>query len=459
MTTTEKISELVAKASEELSVAQKRAKSLFDEGSFVEIGGLKNSAGVVTGYGTIDGYLAYVYSQNGPVSVAHAKKIAKIYEMALKMGAPVIGLLDSKGVKLEEGVDAFEAYGMIFSNQASASGVVPQISVIFGDCLATSAVIPMLSDFVIMTEENSRMFMASPSTFEGLDGKATSYAQLGGGKSLGEKSNFIDVVCKNDEEALKKAKELIKLLPANNLEEAVEISRDDLNREDKNLNAIVADDEEAVIDVKAVIKSIVDNGSFFETKENFALDIITGLAKFGGATVGIIANNGNLSVDGCEKAALFVNICDCFNIPLLTLTDIANYDDNVEAEQKGILKNSAKLLYAFKNATVPKVNLIMRNAIGNGYMVMNSKHIGCDIVYAWPTAKVALMQKKAAINIMGISADAFENDANPYNVMEKGYIDDIIVPEYTRKRIIAAFEMLSSKRTGVVGKKHGSVQY
>lgn len=458
MTTTEKISELAEKELAEQTIAQKRAASLFDEGSFIEMGGLKNSAGVVTGYGTINGRLAFVYSQNSPVGAAHASKIARIYEMALKMGAPVVGIMDSKGLYLDEGIAAFDAYGSIFSVQSDASGVIPQISVIVGECIGTAAISPMLSDYVIMTDKKARMFLTSPATFEGIDAKNVSYDDLGGAKVLAKKSGFIDFEAEDEVSAIEIAKKLIGFLPSNNLEEAADAPTDDLNREDPSLNGIVGSEND-LIDVHAVIKSIADNGDFLETKKYYAKEVVTGFIKLGGATTGIVANKGKLTIDSLEKAALFVNGCDCFNIPILTLTDVESYDDGVTVEQKGLLKNSAKLLYAFKNASVPKVNLIMRNAVGNGYVVMNSRHTGCDFIIAWPSAKVALMQKKAAVNIMGVSPDKYDEHSTAYHVMDKGYIDDIIKPEYTRKRLISAFEMLSSKRVGAAGKKHGSVQY
>lgn len=458
MSVTEKISELKAKKAQEPDLAQKRLLDFFDAGSFVEMGGLNKGANVITGYGTVEGSLVFAFSQEGPVDVRHAVKIAGVYDNALKMGAPVVGFMDSNGLKIEEGADAFEAYGILFSKQTEASGIVPQISVVLGNCLGTAALTPMLSDFVIMSKDKGGIFMTSPATFKGLEAKATSYEELGGAESLAKNTSFVDLEFDNDAESILGARKLVAMLPANNMEEAVDLPLDDLNREDEALNAIITDSEEE-IDVKSIIKSIADSYDFVELKSDFAKNMVIGLIKLNGATVGVVANNGKLSVSACEKAYSFINVCDAFNIPILSLTDANGYKDSVDAEQRGLIKNSAKLLSAFKNATVPKINVILRNAIGNAYLVMNSKHIGADVVLAWPSAEISLMDKRASLNVMGVSAETYEHEASPFTVSEKGYIDDVIIPAATRKRVLVAFEMLSSKRVTVANRKHSSVQF
>lgn len=459
MSVTEKINELKAEKAKQPDLAQKRLLDFFDEGSFVEIGGLNKEANVVTGYGTVDGCLVYAFAQEGPVNVRHAVKIAGVYDNALKMGTPVVGFMDSNGLKIEEGADAFEAYGILFSKQTEASGIIPQISVVLGNCLGTAALTPMLSDFVIMSKEKGEIFMTSPATFEGLEGKATSYEELGGAESLSKNTSLVDIEYATDTEAISGARKLVSMLPSNNMEEAVCEAFDDLNREDEALNSIVTDNSEAEIDIKGVIKAVADSYDFVELKASFATNMVIGLIRLNGATVGVVANNGKLSVSACEKAYSFINICDAFNIPILSLTDANGYIDNVEAEQRGLIKNSAKLLAAFKNSSVPKVNVIIRKAIGNAYLVMNSKHIGADIVLAWPCAEIALMDKKASVNVMGISAEAYDHESDPVTISQKGYIDDVIIPAATRKRVLASFEMLSSKRVSSSNRKHSSVQF
>lgn len=459
MSVSEKITELENKKAQQPDKAQMRLFDFFDEDSFVELGGLNTEASVAAGYGTIEGRLVFAFSQNGPVSVKHAVKISSVYDNALKTGVPVVGFMDSQGLKLEEGADAFEAYGILFSKQVEASGVIPQISVILGRCLGTAALTPMLSDFVIMSRQKGEIFMTSPSTFKGLEGKATSYEELGGAKSLARHTSLVDLEFDTDSEAVLGARKLVAMLPSNNMDEALSEVLDDLNREDEILNDIIPDNIEELIEIKTVIKTIADDYDFTEFKADFAKNMVIGFIKLNGRTMGVIANNGKISVDSCEKAYSFINVCDAFNIPLLSLTDANGYKDNVEAEQKGLVKNSAKLLAAFKNSTVPKVNVILRNAVGNAYLVMNSKHIGADIVMAWPTAVVALMERRAALNIMGMSSEVYDQTTNPYTIAGKGYIDDIIIPMATRKRVIAAFEMLSSKKVSSPERKHSSVQF
>jgi acetyl-CoA carboxylase carboxyltransferase component len=453
------IDELVAKLQAQTSQAQVRLKQLFDENSFVEIGACNKSAGVVTGYGAVDGRLVYAFCQEGPVSIMHAKKIANIYNLALKMGAPIVGVLDSEGVSIDEGVDVLEAYGTIFSAQSSASGVIPQISIVAGKCLGVASFVPIISDFVIMTENNAQMFMTSPAVFHGLEGKATSYEELGGAETLNEEG-IIHRVAADEQDAIKQARELIGFLPQNNLEGIVaDNCVDDLNREDEGLNGVVPEGYVEPINIRAVLSSVADNNHFFELQDKYGDSIITGFMKLGGITVGVIANNGELRADACKKAGELVGKCDAFHIPVVTFTDIIGYEHTLETEQRGIIKYGARLLSYFASATVPKINVILRNGIGNAYLLMNSKHIGADVVYAWPSARVALLEEKAATNVIGIDSDRYVNSTNPYAVAGKGYVDSVILPSATRKRLISAVMMLATKRENAPVRKHSSIEY
>ncbi len=458
MGTLNKVNELISHIEKKSLAVYAKAELLFDPNSFVEVGAFNKDASVVTGYGIINNKLVYAYFQDGVVSVEHAKKIAEIYDLAIKMGAPVVGVMDSDGLKLEEGIDAFEAYGILLSNQSHASGVVPQISIVTGKCIGMSSFIPTLSDFVFMTTKG-KLFMNSPSTFEGIEGKSTSYDDLGGFKANASKSGISHFSYDDEKKCFNDVRKLIDFFPSNNLEEPRYKSLDDLNREDAFLNTVVPDDPNSQIDMHSIITAIADNNEFLEVHKYFASNIIAGFIKLNGCTIGVVANNGLINIDATQKAGNLVNICDAFNIPILTLTDTVGYEKSVEQEYKGIVKYGAKLIFTFANATVPKLNVIIRNAIGNSYLLMNSKHIGADIVYAWPTAEISLMDKRSMMDIMKISAKDYNLSSNPYSVAGKGYIDDIIVPAHTRKRIISAFEMLSSKREIHAAKKHSSIEF
>lgn len=460
MSRLDEVNELISKREIEPSQARVRLEKMFDENSFVELGAFNKDAGVVTGFGTVGGKLVYAYSQEKPVNFEHAKKISNIYELALKMGSPVVGIMDSKGIVLEEGLDTFEAYGIIFKNQSTASGVVPQLSIIVGDCIGVSSFIPVLSDFVIMTENTSRLFMSSPSTFDGLDGKATTYETLGGGKVHSKNTGMAHCCYKNEDECYENVKELISFLPENNLEGAVSFGPDDdLNRVDDMLNTIVPEDDETPVDMHAIILSVADNNKFFEIHKGYATNVVVGFVRLDGITTGIIANSGLLNVDATQKAGEFLNICDAFNIPIVSFTDVTGYEQSLVEEKGGLIRYSAKFMFSFVNATVPKINVVIRNGIGNPYLLMNSKHIGADIVYAWPSAKIALMNKEASINVMNISGDEYDEMSNPYSVAGKGYIDSIIVPSNTRKRVLIALEMLLTKREVKMSRKHSSVEF
>lgn len=455
----DEINELIAKMQETPTLAKERLEKLFDENSFVELGAFNTDAGVVTGYGTIKGKLVYAFSQEGVVNTKHANKIANVYALALKMGCPVVAVMDSKGVALDDGFDTFDSYGVMFKSQAAASGVIPQISIVLGDCLGISTFLPTLSDFVIMPEENAKMFLLSPSVYAGLDGKASTYETVGGAEALSQKG-LVHFACKNDVQCFEKAQELIELLPANNLDEySVAAVTDDLNRVDEALNSIVPEDDITEIDMRAIVTSVADNFKFTEVSANYSENIITGFIRLDGITTGVIANNGKIDIDGVKKIGEFVNICDAFNIPLVTFTDVIGYSNLHVDAQSDIIKYSAKLAFAFANATVPKINVIVRNGIGNAYLIMNSKHIGADIVYAWPSANISLISREAATKIMDIDEAEYNRRSNPYKIAGDSYIDGVIIPANTRKRILIALEMLLTKRENTVAKKHASIEF
>lgn len=454
MTTAEKVEQLFSRINGSPADTKNELEMLYDEGSFVEVG-FFNDCSVVTGYGTINGEIVYSYCQKGAVNATHTKKIVRIYKLALEIGAPIIGILDSEGVELDGVSDAFKACGKLFSIQTKASGVIPQIAIVKGDCIGMASFIPALSDFTFIINK-AKMFMNSPNTFKGIDGKSSSYESYGGSEACAIKGTATDAF-ENIEECFKKVREIISFLPSNNIDRAlVEANNIDLNREDENLNYIIQD-ENTNFDVYYIIKSVADNNKFIELKKMYAKSIITGFFKLDGITTGVVANNGLITSDSAEKAYSFVNFCDSFNIPLVSFTDIYGYEKYAAEEQKGIIKNSAKLISCFVSATVPKINVILRNAIGSGYMLMNSKYTGADIVYSWPTANIACMNKESAINIFEMSEEYYENISSPYYYAEKGQIDDIIIPSATRKRVLAAMEMLFNKRVDTPVKKHNSI--
>lgn len=472
------------------SLASKRIESLLDENSFVEIGALVTaratdfnlkqaetpSDGVVTGYGVINGNLVYVYSQdaavlNGSVGEMHAKKITNLYDLAMKTGAPVIGLIDSAGLRLQEATDALNAFGEIYLKQTLASGVIPQITAIFGSCGGGLALIPTLTDFTFMEGSKAKLFVNSPNA---LDGNSTAKCDTATAEFQSSQSGIVDVVA--DEAAIyAKIRELVTMLPANNEEDAVDDNcTDDLNR-------VCADIANCVGDTAFALSQIADNNAFFEIKENYAKDMVTGFIKLNGMTVGCVANrtevydeNGEvsekfdavLSAKGCYKAENFVNFCDAFDIPVLSLTNVKGYEATMSSE-KGIATAVAKLTYAFANATVPKVNVIIGKALGSAYVAMNSKAIGADITIAWPDAEIGAMDANLAAKIMyeGKGADVIKEKAAEYAALQtsaqgaakRGYVDQIIEAADTRKYVIGAFEMLFTKREDRPAKKHGTV--
>jgi len=453
MTAAEKVEQLFSLINANPADSKSELKNLYDEGSFIEVG-FFNNCSVVTGYGTINGKLVCGYYQNGSVNAIHAKKIARIYELALEVGAPIIGFLNSEGIELNDISDSFENYGNLLANQAKASGVIPQISIVKGDCIGMATFIPALSDFTFIVDK-SRMFINSPNTFKGTDGKSLSYDSFGGSKACVEKGTATEAF-DNIEDCITKVREIVSLLPSNNIDENFEETTDDLNREDQSLNTIIKDND-SEIDILSIIESIADNRNFTEIKKLYAHTIITGFIKLDGITMGVVANNGLITAESADKAYSFINFCDCFNIPILTLTDIIGYEKSAVEEQKGIIKNSAKLISAFVCATVPKINVILRNAIGSGYLLMNSKATGADIIYAWPSATIAALSKENASEIFKMDENEYDTVTSPYYYAEKGQVDGIIIPSATRKRIIAAMEMLFNKRNVTPVKKHNSI--
>ena len=478
--------------------ARERIDALLDEGSFVEIDAFVShrciefgmdkveapGEGVVTGYGTVDGRLVYVYSQDftvvgGSLGEMHAKKICKVMDMAAKMGAPIIGMNDSGGARIQEGIDALSGFGEIFYRNTINSGVIPQISVIMGPCAGGAVYSPAITDFIFMVDKTSKMFITGPQVIQSVTGEEVSAEDLGGSKVHASKSGVCHFTAASDEECIESIKTLLSYLPSNNLEEApYEMPTDEINRLSEKLTTIVPDNPNQAYDVKEVIAEIVDDGRFFEVHKDFAQNIVVGYARMNGSSVGIVANQpkvkaGALDIDASDKAARFIRTCDSFNIPLITLTDTPGYFPGVSQEQGGIIRKGAKLLYAYSEATVPKINVIIRKAYGGAYIAMSSKHLATDIVMAWPTAEIAVMGAEGAANII------FKNDiknsddpiatradkvqeyrdrfATPFAAAARGYVDDVIEPDSTRPRIIAALEMLSSKRDSRPAKKHGNI--
>ncbi len=478
--------------------ARERIAILLDEGSFVEIDAfcehrsnefnMPNTKapadGVVTGYGTIDGRLVFVYSQDftvigGSSGEMHTKKICKIMDMAIKMGAPVIGMNDSGGARIQEGILSLSGFGEIFKRNTLASGVIPQISVVMGPCAGGAAYSPAITDFVFMVEKTSQMFITGPGVTKSVTGEDVTADELGGAIAHAEKSGVAHFTSKSDEECIEAVRKLINYLPSNNLEGApCDIPTDEINRLSDKLTSIIPDDINKAYDIKDIINEIADNGSFIEVHKEFAKNIVVGLAKMNGQTVGIIANQpmvmaGSLDINSSDKASRMVRFCDSFNIPIITLTDVPGYLPGVSEEHGGIIRHGAKLLYAYSEATVPKINIIVRKAYGGAYVAMSSKHLGADIVYAWPTAEIAVMGPDAAANIIFKNEIAQSSDpirtraekieeyrikfANPYETAKLGFVDDVIEPDSTRPRVIAALEMLKSKRETIPAKKHGNI--
>ena len=473
------------------SKASQRIAALLDDNSFVEIGGLVTaratdfnlkpnetpSDGCITGYGVINGNLVYVYSQdasvlNGTIGEMHAKKITNLYDLAMKTGAPVIGLIESAGLRLQEATDALAAFGEIYLKQTMASGVIPQITAVFGTCGGGLGLFPTMTDFTFMEEKNAKLFVNAPNA---LDGNVITKCDSSSAKFQAEESGIVDVVA-DEATILEKVRELVSFLPANNEDDAsfLEDCTDDLNRVNPEIAGCVGD-------TSVALSILADDNNFFEVKSGYAKNMVTGFLRLDGVAVGAVANRSEicdeegkvaekldavLTAEGCEKAAEFVNFCDAFGIPVLTLTNVKGYEATL-ASEKTIAKAAAKLTYAFANATVPKVNVVIGKALGTAYVVMNSKAIGADITMAWPDAQIGAMDGKLAAKIMydGQGADVINEKAAEYEALtlnvtsaaKRGYVDQIVNAADTRKYVIGAFEMLFTKSEDRPAKKHGTV--
>ncbi len=478
--------------------ARERVDLLLDEGSFEEIDmfvthritdfGMGDQQvlgdGVVTGWGRIDGRLVYVFSQDftvfgGSLSEAHAEKIVKVMDMAMKNGAPVIGLNDSGGARIQEGVLSLGGYADVFLKNVLASGVVPQISAIMGPCAGGAVYSPAMTDFILMVKDTSYMFVTGPNVVKTVTHEDVTFETLGGAMVHNSTSGVAHFALESEEECLISIRRLMGYIPSNNLDDPPFVRSDDPSgRMDDDLNTIVPDLPTRGYDMKSVIKKIVDNGDFMEVQEHFANNIVVGFARLGGQSVGIVAQQplvlaGVLDIDSSDKAARFVRFCDAFNIPIVTFVDVPGFLPGVRQEHGGIIRHGAKLLYAYCEATVPKVTVITRKAYGGAYDVMNSKHVRGDINYAWPTAEIAVMGVDAAVNVIfkeqiegssdpeatrkQLVADYQEKFTDPYAAAARGFIDDVIEPRQTRPKLISALQMLRNKRDTNPPKKHGNI--
>ncbi|MEW6240980.1 MAG: acyl-CoA carboxylase subunit beta, partial [Chloroflexota bacterium] len=441
---------------------------------------------VVTGWGTINGRLVYVFSQDftvfgGSLGEVHAEKICKIMDMALKNGAPVIGLNDSGGARIQEGVVSLGAYADIFLRNTLASGVIPQISAILGPCAGGAVYSPALTDFIFMVRNSSYMFVTGPDVVKTVTHEEIDFEGLGGAAVHAEVSGICHFAANSEAEALFKIRELMSYLPQNNMEDPPFVpTSDDLMRMDAELDSIVPEDPSKPYDIKDVIHRVVDDGVFYEIHEAYAQNIVTGFARLGGHSLGIIANQpmvlaGVLDINSADKAGRFVRFCDAFNLPVLTFVDVPGFLPGTGQEHGGIIRHGAKLLYAYCEATVPKLTVITRKAYGGAYDVMSSKHIRGDVNLAWPSAEIAVMGSEGAVNIIfrkelekaqdplqrkaELVAEYREKFANPYVAAGRGYIDDVIEPHETRPRLINALEMLNNKRDSNPAKKHGNIPF
>lgn len=478
--------------------ARERLEKLFDAGSFVEMGlfvkhrcqnfGMEKKEapgeGVVTGYGTINGRLVYAAAQDftvigGSLGEMHAAKIAMAQEAALKVGAPMICINDSGGARIQEGVDALGGYGRIFYNNTKASGVIPQISVIMGPCAGGAVYSPALTDFIFMVKGVSQMFITGPQVIAAVTGEQVTAEELGGSMAHNSISGCAHFNADTEDECIAQIRELLSYLPQNNLDSVPTYAcTDDLNREDESLNDIVPESPNKAYDMMTVIKTIADNGEVMEYQKYYAPNIITCFIRLNGKSIGVIANQpkamaGCLDINASDKASRFIRTCDAFNIPLLTLEDVPGFLPGTQQEHGGIIRHGAKMLYAYSEATVPKVTLITRKAYGGAYIGMCSKHLGADVVFAWPGSEIAVMGAEGAANIIFSNeiknadnpaqkrkekiAEYQDTMMNPFIAAEHGYVDDIIMPSESRKRLISAFESLEGKRVDKPLKKHGNI--
>jgi len=476
--------------------ARERIELLLDPGSFQELDkfavhqctefGLEDRKilgdGVVTGYGTIDGRLVYVFSQDftvfgGSLGEMFAKKVCKLMDLAMRTGAPVIGLNDSGGARIQEGVSSLAGYGDIFFRNVMASGVVPQISAIMGPCAGGAVYSPALTDFIVMVDKTSHMFITGPQVIKTMLGQEITFEELGGALVHGQTSGVAHFIAGDEEHCIRIIKQLLSFLPSNYMEDPpIVATGDDPDRTDEGLEKIIPADPDKPYDVKEIIYRVVDNGEFFEVQPLWAPNIVIGFARLNGRAVGVVANQpsfyaGALDINSSVKGGRFVRFCDAFNIPIITFVDVPGFMPGADQEHGGIIRQGSKLLYAYCEATVPKITVILRKAYGGAYDVMGSKHSGGDINYAWPTAEIAVMGPQGAINIifrkeiaedegekrMELVREYRERFANPYVAAEKGYIDDVIEPAETRPMLVSALEILATKREARPPKKHANM--
>lgn len=476
--------------------ARERLESLFDSGTFQEIDAFIEHRGtmfgmadkdvpadaVITGYGQIDGRTVYVFSQDftvlgGTLGEMHAAKITKVMDLALKTGSPFIGINDSGGARIQEGIDALNGFAEIFKRNTLASGVIPQISVIMGPCAGGAVYSPALTDFVFMVDRTSQMFITGPEVIRSVTGEQVTFEELGGGKTHNEKSGVAHFLAADEEDAFEQIRKLLSYLPSNNIEDAPVGARVSLEVKEE-LRDIVPGEPNKPYDVRDVINNLVDVGSFFEVQERFALNAVVGFGRLEGRSVGIIANQpkilaGTLDIDASDKIARFVRFCDAFNIPLITLVDTPGYLPGKNQEYGGIIRHGAKVLYAYSEATVPKISLILRKAYGGAYIAMCCRGLGCDMAFAWPTAEIAVMGPEGACNIVFRKEIANAEDsalvrqqkvqeyrdrfASPYVAAQRGYVDDVLDPAMTRVVLGRALASLASKREDRPAKKHGNI--
>lgn len=482
--------------SREKLTARERVEALFDDGTFVEVNDMVTSRatdfdmekkkkpgdGVVTGYGLVHGRTVFVASQDftvggGALGEAQGMKICNIMDKAMDMKAPMVFVNDSGGARIEEGIDSLAGYAGIFYRNTIASGVIPQISVILGPCAGGACYSPAIADFIFMTEKNAQMFITGPDVVRSVTGEEISSEDLGGAYVHNSKSGVAHFEYKDDLSCLNGVRELLGYLPQNNMDKSMVVPSREIDRS-ADLENIVPDNAKQSYDVKDVIHTFVDEGSFFEIQPHFAQNIVIGFARLEGKTIGIVANQskvmaGSLEINASDKGARFIRFCDCFNIPILTLVDVPAFLPGSQQEHNGIIRHGAKLLYAYSEATVPKISVVMRKAYGGAYIAMNSKGIGADIVYAWPIAELAVMGAAGAVSIIGRKAIKNAEDPaakkkelleeyntkfmNPYIAAEHGYVDEVIFPSETRSKIVSAFRMLETKKKVNPFKKHGNI--
>ena len=470
--------------------ARERIEKLFDENTFVELDMFMKhrctnfgqdqkdlpGEGVITGYGTVDGRLVYAFAQDftvegGSLGEKHAHKIWKVMDLSMKMGAPCIGINDSGGARIQEAVDALSGYAGIFYRNTAASGVVPQISVIMGPCAGGAVYSPAITDFIYMVKNTSQMFITGPAVIKSVTAEEVTAEALGGAMTHNSVSGVAHFAAENEDDCIQQIRYLLSFLPSNNMDDAPIVETgDDPSRMDESLNTVIPDNPNAPYNMKDVIRSIVDNGEFYEVHQYFATNIITCFARFDGRSVGIIANQPNvmagcLDVNASDKAARFIRFCDAFNIPLVNLVDVPGFLPGVGQEHTGIIRHGAKMLYAYSEATVPKVTVITRKAYGGSYIAMCCRELGADQVMAWPSAEIAVMGPAGAANIIfrkdpdkdQKTAEYVEEFATPYKAAERGYADMVIEPKETRPYVITALNALASKREVGPAKKHGNI--